>query len=109
MIENVPMAENSISEIQSATAIDPELQLLKTVSLKGWPSDNLGIPAEVLPDFPIRNEFSVQDGMIFRGECAVIPVTLRAIQKYNIHSSYLGVEGRLRRAREAIKYFLSSV
>ena len=45
MIANVPMTENRISEIRSASAIDPELQLLKTVILKGWPTDKLGIPS----------------------------------------------------------------
>ena len=34
MIANVPNTENIISHIQSASAIDPELQLLKTVILK---------------------------------------------------------------------------
>ena len=103
MIANVPMTENRISEIQSACAtIDQELQLLKTVILKGWPTDKLGIPTEVLPYFPIRDELSVQDGLIFRGERVVIPVTLRAILKDKIHSSHLGIEGCLRRAREAL-------
>ena len=101
-IANVPMTENRISEIPSASAIYTELQLLKTVILKGWITDKLDIPPEVLPYFPIRDELSVQDGLIFRGERVVIPVTLRAILKDKIHSSHLGVEGCLRRAREAI-------
>ena len=65
MIANVPMTENRISEIQLASAIDPELQFLKTVILKGWPTDKLGIPHEVLPYFHIRDELPVQDGLIF--------------------------------------------
>ena len=104
MIENVPMTEHRISEIQSASAIDPELQLLKTVIMKGWPK--LGIPREVLPYFPIRDELSVQDGLIFRGGRVVIPVTLRAILKDKIHSSHLVVEGCLCRAREAIYWLI---
>ena len=59
MIANVPMTENIISEIESPSAIDPELQLLKTVILKEWPTDKLGNPPEVLPYFPIRDELSV--------------------------------------------------
>ena len=102
MIANVSMTENRISEIQSASAIDPELQLLKTIIQKGWPTDKLGIPPEVLPYFPIRDELSVQDGLNFHGERVVIPVTLRTILKDKMHSSHLGVEGGLRRAREAI-------
>ena len=45
---------------------------------------------------------SVQDGIIFRGERAVIPAELRNVLKEKIHSSHLGIEGCLRRAREAI-------
>ena len=61
MIANVPMTENRIREIQSTSAIDPELHLLKTVILKGWHIDKLCIPPEVLPYFPVRDELSVQD------------------------------------------------
>lgn len=39
---------------------------------------------------------------MFRGERAVIPNTLRADLTRRIHSSHLGVEGRLRRARECV-------
>ena len=35
MLSNVPMTENRISEIQSASTNDTELQLHKTVILKG--------------------------------------------------------------------------
>ena len=38
------MTENRNSETQSVSAIDPELQLLKMVIMKGWPTDKLGIP-----------------------------------------------------------------
>ena len=55
MIASVPMTENRIREIQSASAIDPKLQLLKTVILKGWPTHKFGIRPEVLPYFPIRD------------------------------------------------------
>ena len=102
MIANVPMTEHIISEIQSATARDPNIQLLKAIILNGWPDDKLGILPEILPYFPVRDELSVQHGLIFRGERIIIPATLHATLKEKIHSSHLGVEGCLRRARESI-------
>ena len=78
------------------------MKLLKSIIINGWPDDKLQLPPEVLPYFSIRDELSVQDGIIFRGERAVIPAELRNILKEKIHSSHLGIEGCLRRTREAI-------
>lgn len=40
--------------------------------------------------------------MVFRGERAVIPESLQADITQRIHSSYIGIEGCLRRARECV-------
>ena len=102
MIQSLPMTEHRILEIKKATESDDEMKLLKSIIINGWPGDKLQLPSEVLPYFSIRDELSVQDGIIFRGERAVIPAELRNILKEKIHSSHLGIEGCLRRAREAI-------
>ena len=102
MIANLPMIENRIGEIKSASAIDPDLQLLKTVILRGWPTDKLGIPPKVLPYISIRDELSVQYGVIVRGEPEVIPVILSEIQKDKIHSSHLDIESCLHIDRTAL-------
>ena len=96
------MTWNGIHEIQSASAIDPELQLLKSVILKGWPTDKLDIPPEVLLYSSIRDKLSVQDGLLSRGERLLFSVILRAILKDKIHSSHMGVEGCFRRAHGVI-------
>ena len=102
MIQSLPMTEHRILEIKKATASDDEMKLLKSIIINGWPGDKLQLPPEVLPYFSIRDELSVQDGIIFRGERAVIPAELRNFLKEKIHSSHLSIEGCLRRAREAI-------
>ena len=102
MIQSLPMTEHRILEIKKATESDDEMKLLKSIIINGWPGDKLQLPPEVLPYFSIRDELSVQDGIIFRGERAVIPAELRNVLKEKIHSSHLGIEGCLRRAREAI-------
>ena len=102
MIQSLPVTEHRILEIKKATESDDEMKLLKSIIINGWPGDKLQLPPEVLPYFSIRDEHSVQDGIIFRGERAVIPSELRNVLKEKIHSSQLGIEGCLRRAREAI-------
>ena len=50
----------------------------------------------------MRDELTVQDGLIFRGERVVIPSSLRQVMKQKVHSSHMGIDSCLRRAREHI-------
>ena len=50
----------------------------------------------------MRDELTLQDGLIFKANAVVIPKNLCADMKARIHSSHLGAESCLRRARECI-------
>ena len=52
----------------------------------------------------MRDELMLQDGLIFKASPVVIPRSLHADMKARIHSSHLGTESCLRRAREC-KYW----
>jgi len=78
------------------------LQILKSVILQGWPAERNTVPAQVTPYYNIRDELSVQNGLIFRSERVIIPNALRGEMKQKIHSSHMGAESCLRRARECI-------
>lgn len=70
--------------------------------LQGWPAERNATPAQVAPYYSIRDELSVQDGLIFRSERVVIPKALCGNMKQSIHSSHMGAESCLRRVRECI-------
>ena len=84
-------------EIQQATESDETLRALKDVILRGWPDPSSGNTILI-----IRDELSIQYGVIFRGQRMVIPSSLRRDMKQTLHASHLGVESCLRRARETI-------
>ncbi|XP_021348084.1 uncharacterized protein K02A2.6-like [Mizuhopecten yessoensis] len=94
MAQSLPISEPRLHEIQKQT--------LREVILEGWPESKSKTPALAQPYFHVRDELAVQDGIIFRGERAVIPRTRRADIMQKIHSSHVGVEGCLRRARETV-------
>lgn len=48
------------------------------------------------------SKMSFQDDIVFRGDRAAIPDAFRVDITHRIHSSHLGVEGCLRRARECV-------
>ncbi|XP_042072601.1 uncharacterized protein LOC106632647 [Haplochromis burtoni] len=49
-----------------------------------------------------EDELSTQDGLVFKGERVVIPEALQADITQQIHSTYIGTEGCLRRARDCV-------
>lgn len=50
----------------------------------------------------MRDELTIQDRVIFRGESSVVTVSLRHDMKRKLHESHLDAESCLRRARETI-------
>ena len=102
MASFLPISDLRLQEIRNETDKDETLQILKSVILQGWPPERSDAPTQVTPYYSVRDELSVQDGLIFRGERVVIPKVLRGDIKQRVHSSHMGAESCLRRARECI-------
>ena len=64
---------------------------------QGCPERKEALPNIVAPYFNIRDEMSIQDGLVFRGERAMRGKILK-----KVHNSHLGVNGCLNRARECL-------
>ena len=98
----LPVSHTRLKEIQQATKDDETLRILKDTILNGWPDDRSQIPPQTTPYFSTRDELTVHDGVIFRGQRIVIPSSLRQDIKNKLHASHLGGESCLRRARETV-------
>lgn len=101
MLSYLPLRNTTIQEIQKFTETDPDLQSLATIIKDGWPTSKDGIKPELQCYYTFREELTVQNGVIFKGERLVIPAALRTTMINKLHSSHLGIQGSLRRAREA--------
>ena len=99
-VENVKMTKRlSISperlqQIQEKTRDDVTLQDLKKNIENGWPDQRSKILPRTRAYYKFRNELSVQGGVLF--------MAMRAQMLEKIHSSHIGAEGCLRRAREVV-------
>ena len=111
------LPQERIDQIRQFTNDDESLQLLKTTIQSGWPVDKSALPISVSPYYHVRDELSVTDGLVFRGERLVIPKAMRNQIKTDIHIGHTGIDSCLRRAREYvywpkmsqdIKQFISS-
>ena len=66
MVEDLPLAAARLDDVQAHNAKDETLQVLTRVILDGWPEDKSAVPAAAMPYFSIRDELSVQNGIILR-------------------------------------------
>ena len=97
-------SESTISLIQSAAETDDEYQQLINQIAVGWPSTPGAVPKALQPYITFADELTVSAGLVFKGNRVVIPRYARREILERIHSYHIGVNGCIRRAREAI-YF----
>ena len=105
MVHNVfytPIKTERLAEIRAATQVDDIMTTLKNVIMSGWPTSRVDVPPAAMPYFNYRDELTVQDGIILRGERVVIPTSLRPDIKQKVHAGHLGINSCLRRARELV-------
>ena len=101
-LQFTPVKPQRLEEMRIATENDENLKKLKNVIMSGWPNEKNNLPDELKVYFSYRDEFTIQDGIILRGERIVIPGSLRAGIKEKLHLGHLGINSCLRRARDLI-------
>ncbi|CAG2219480.1 unnamed protein product [Mytilus edulis] len=101
-IQFLPITAERCKTLQSATAEDEELQILSKVIKKGWPIIKDAVDIKIQKYFPFREELTIQNGLIFKSDRVVVPNSARADLTEKAHSSHIGIQGCLRRARECL-------
>ena len=101
MVSYLPLRDTTIQEIQKHTETDPDLQALASTIKAGWPDSKDKLKSQLQCYYPFREELTIQNGVIFKGERVVIPAALHNTMINKLHASHLGIQGSMRRAREA--------
>lgn len=72
--------------------------------LDGWPDFKEDTPLAVRDYWPFRDEVNMQNDVLYRGQCIIIPKALGAELLKRIHSSHIGGEACYRRARDTLSW-----
>ena len=102
MAQDLPVSAARLEDVRKHTEQDETLQEVTKIILSGWPEQKSDVPSTAASYFNVRDELSIQNGVVFCGERAVVPKSLRKDMLQRIHASHLGIEGCLRRARECL-------
>ncbi|XP_033731751.1 uncharacterized protein K02A2.6-like [Pecten maximus] len=101
-MQYLPISPERCKALQLATEQDPALSLLKSVIRKGWPLEKTSVPKEVQAYFGFREELTIQNGLVFKGNRVVVPFSEVPSLVERAHSSHSGIQSCLRRARECL-------
>ena len=99
---HLPMTPDRYSELQSETAKDPDLQILRNTVQSGWPELKEQLPSAIHAYWNFRDEVSCTDGLLFKGMKLIIPKSMQQRMLDIIHEPHLGVVKSKSRAREVI-------
>lgn len=89
-------------EIRTETANEPSLLALTSLIRNGWPESIKEIPSNLRQYWSIRDELTVEDGILFKGKQLVIPEVLREEILKKLHIAHQGIEKTKQLAREAM-------
>jgi len=78
------------------------MQQLVAVIKEGWPDHQNSCPPSVKPFWNYRDELSVMEGLVFKGERIVIPVALRKDMLRRVHLGHMGMVKCKNRAKEVM-------
>ncbi|XP_064619501.1 uncharacterized protein K02A2.6-like [Lineus longissimus] len=98
----LPFSAKKLASFRHEVKSDAELQQLKTTIVAGWPRHKNDAPFCVRQYWQFRDELSVCDNLLLRGERVIIPQKFRKEMLERIHEGYLGRDKCLSRAKAAM-------
>ena len=101
-VKHLAISQERLAEIQKETLNDPSLQRLKETIIKRWPNNKAKVAEGIQQYFSIRDELSVQDEIVFKGQRCIIPKSLNKTIKQKLHRSHGGIQSCSRRVREVV-------
>lgn len=102
VLANVPVSDCRLHEIRTETQKDKMLSKLMEIIDEGWPHLRRQCHSSVIEFWNYRDELSVIDGIIFKADKIVIPLSMRSYMLNAIHSGHMGIERSIQRARDVL-------
>ena len=98
----VSVTNNKLDEIRDKTSRDEELQLLAQTVTQGWPEKRHQVQPLIREYWAIRDDVSVENGVLMAGSRIIIPRTMQQEILTKIHQGHLGMEKCKLRAKSAV-------
>lgn len=101
-INFVYFGNDMLEQIRSGVSADAVLSQLRELIMIGWPDNIRNIPIQLRKYWPFRDELSVENGVITKGDRIIIPRELQKRILEKIHEGHQGMEKCKLRAKETV-------
>ena len=91
-----------MQEFKDETAKDQTLQLLTRQVVQGWPDSIKKFESVIRPYWSMRDDISVEHGILLLGSRIIVPESLRGNILQQIHEGHLGIEKCKLRAKSCV-------
>ncbi|GFO14288.1 Pol polyprotein [Plakobranchus ocellatus] len=97
-----PITDEKLKEIKAKTQEDPILKTAFEYTTSGWPMYKEDVKLAARELYGVRNELSMVDGLLLRGDCIIIPYKMRKEILNRIHDGHPGISKSRERAKQAV-------
>lgn len=101
-VDYMRLSEGTHQQIKQCTITDATLQSLMNIIMAGWPLTKEEIPVCIREYWNYKEELTVQDGVLYKGMKVIVPASMRPQMIARAHSSHLGPDACVRRARDVL-------
>ena len=98
----VHLSPKRMEQLHDACIDDTDYRLLARTIQNGWPERSRSVPASLKEYYNVRDELSVEDDLVFRGQRVVVPRQLRAEYIDILHAGHPGIESAMLRAKNTV-------
>ena len=98
----VQFSQPRLAELRQETARDPVLNQLATYVAAGFPSSANQMTSDTKHYWSFRDELSLEDGILLKGQRTIIPAVLRQHYLSCVHKGHQGITRCQLRARESL-------
>lgn len=98
----IQFSSQKLDELRENTTSDKDLNKLMEYINNGFPQRYRDLPQHLRQYWAFRDELSIEDGLIIKGEQVVIPTTKRNEYLNKIHEGHFGISRCQQRAKSSI-------
>lgn len=101
VIRYLPATEDRLEELRCQQQEDEVTKQIMEYSSTQWP-ERSQLPGPLKPYWPERNELTIQQGLLMKGNRLVIPVSMRLDVLERIHEAHQGINKCRERAKTSV-------
>ena len=101
-VDFIRFTPDRIEKLRHDTLSDPTLQHLQETIISGWPERMNELPTDLRCYWGIRDELSIQNGILLKGQQILIPKTQQQRILKQLHTAHLGKEKTRLLAKETV-------